>query len=127
MSKIAKVQSADAPVAVGPYSQAIACNNFIFCSGQIGIDPKNNILVDGIDKQTHQVMQNLKEVLAEAHSDLDFVLKTTIYLSDMKNYVKVNEIYGSYFINHKPARATIEVSCLPKNALVEIDAIAIQK
>ncbi len=116
-----------APKAAGPYSQAVTNGSLIFCSGQIGIDPKNNTLVEGIEKQAEQVMHNLLELLKAAQSDFDHVMKTTIYLSDMNNYAKVNEIYGSYFKKNKPARATVQVSRLPKNALIEIDLIAVKK
>jgi len=121
------ISTGDAPVAVGPYSQALAVNGFIFCSGQIGIDPKTNKLVDGIEKQTRQVMDNLKEVVSAGGSDFNHVVKTTIYLLDMNNYGLVNQIYGEYFTDNKPARATIEVSRLPKDCLIEIDAIAVVK
>ena len=121
------ISTGNAPVAVGPYSQALAVNGFIFCSGQIGIDPKTNKLVDGIEKQTRQVMNNLKEVVSAGGSDFNHVIKTTIYLSDMNNYGPVNHIYGEYFIVNKPARATIEVSRLPKDCLIEIEAIAVVK
>jgi len=124
MNKFTPVQTSLAPAAVGPYSQALVFNTMIFCSGQIGIDPQTNVLVEGIENQTHQVMKNVSAVLTAANSSLNFVLKTTIYLSDMKNYAVVNEIYGSYFSDHRPARATVEVARLPKNALIEIDAIA---
>jgi 2-iminobutanoate/2-iminopropanoate deaminase len=116
-----------APTAVGPYSQALAVNGFVFCSGQIGIDPKTNKLVDGIEKQTRQVMENLREVISAGGSDFNHVVKTTIYLSDMNNYGLVNQIYGEYFTDNKPARATVEVSRLPKDCLIEIEAIAIVK
>jgi len=123
-----KIISTDnAPVAIGPYSQALAVNGFIFCSGQIGIDPKTNKLVDGIEKQTRQVMDNLKEVVSAGGSDFNHVVKTTIYLLDMNNYGLVNQIYGEYFKENKPARATVEVSRLPKDCLIEIDAIAVVK
>jgi len=121
------ISTGDAPVAVGPYSQALAVNGFIFCSGQIGIDPKTNKLVDGIEKQTRQVMDNLKEVVSAGGSDFNHVVKTTIYLLDMNNYGLVNQIYGEYFKENKPARATVEVSRLPKDCLIEIDAIAVIK
>ncbi|PIU37255.1 hypothetical protein COS77_03415 [Candidatus Roizmanbacteria bacterium CG06_land_8_20_14_3_00_34_14] len=121
------ISTGDAPVAVGPYSQALAVNGFIFCSGQIGIDPKTNKLVDGIEKQTRQVMENLKKVISAGGSNFNYVVKTTIYLSDMNNYGLVNQIYGEYFTGNKPARVTVEVSRLPKDCLIEIDAIAVVK
>lgn len=123
MKKI--IKTSNAPKVAGPYSQAIYINNFIFCSGQIGINPKTNEVVEGIEKQTVQVLNNIKSVLKAAYSDMDHVVKTTIYLSDMNTYQTVNELYGKYFIDNKPARTTVEVSRLPKNALIEIDAIAV--
>lgn len=127
MSNMQTIQTELAPKAVGPYSQAVSAGEFIFCSGQIGINPQTNEIAVGIEEQTHQVMKNLQAVLAAAYSDIEHVLKTTIYLSDMNNYGKVNELYGSYFPIHKPARATVEVSRLPKDVLVEIDAVAVKK
>lgn len=118
------VQTGNAPKAVGPYSQAVVTNGFVFCSGQIGIDPANQVLVEGIEAQTHQVLKNLQAVLEKAGTSLDRVIRTTIYVIDMSNFLTVNEIYGSYFTDHKPARATIAVAALPKEALVEIEAIA---
>lgn len=113
-----------APKAVGPYSQAITANGFIFCAGQIGINPQTGELVDGLENQVNQIMANIKAVLQAGNSDLEHIVKTTIFVQNMDQYAKINEIYGSYFTNHKPARSTIEVSKLPKNALVEIEAIA---
>ena len=113
-----------APKVVGPYSQAIESNTFIFCAGQIGIDPTSGDLRNGIEDQTKQVMTNIAAVLTEAGSDIDHIIKTTIYLAAMEDYVKVNEIYGSFFPNNKPARSTVAVATLPKNALVEIEVIA---
>ena len=118
------IQTENAPKAVGPYSQAIVSNGFIFCSGQIGLDPKTNELVQGIEKQTHQVLKNLTEVLNVENSGLEKVVKTTVYLSDINDYVKMNEVYGQYFLNHKPARAAFAVAALPKGALIEIEVIA---
>lgn len=122
---IKSIHTEKAPKAVGPYSQAIGIGDWVFCSGQIGIDPKSGELVSGIEKQTEQALQNLKEVLKEAGSDVSSVLKTTIFITDMSNYATINEIYGKVFKDHKPARSTIGVASLPKGALVEIEAIAI--
>ncbi len=113
-----------APKAVGPYTQAIVSSGFIFCSGQIGLDPKTNELVEGIDAQTHQVLKNLSEVLKAGNSSLEHVVKTTVYLADIDDYVKMNETYGQYFSNHKPARAAFAVADLPKGALIEIEVVA---
>lgn len=113
-----------APVAIGPYSQAIIVNGFIFCSGQIGIDPKKNELQEGIEKQTLQALRNLKEVLAAGKASIKNVVKTTIYVKNIGDFSAVNKIYAEFFGEHKPARATVEVSSLPKGALVEIEAVA---
>lgn len=114
-----------APAAVGPYSQAIEIGGLVFCSGQIGINPKTGKLVEGIEKQTTQVLKNLEAVLAEAGANKTSVTKTTIFLKDMKDYAAVNEIYGKFFADHKPARSTVEVASLPKDALIEVEATAV--
>jgi 2-iminobutanoate/2-iminopropanoate deaminase len=119
------IHTKKAPKAVGPYSQAIVVHGFIYCAGQIGIDPKTNELVDGLEKQTHQLFSNIKAVLEEAGSDLDHVVKTTIFLKDIADYAKVNELYGTYFTIHKPARSAVAVASLPKDALIEIEVIAV--
>lgn len=118
------VSSQNAPQAIGPYSQAIKTDNLVFCSGQIPLTPEGNIVKGDVKEQTHQVMKNLQAVLEAAASSLDKVVKTTIYLDDMDDFAAVNEVYGSYFKEHKPARATVEVEKLPKDAKVEIDCIA---
>lgn len=115
-----------APAAIGPYSQAIAANGFVFVSGQIPLDPETGQLVSGgIKEQTARAMENLRAVLEAAGSSLEGVVKTTIYLTDMSSFPVVNEVYGGHFASAPPARATIEVSRLPKDVLVEIDAIAV--
>jgi len=119
------VQTTKAPQAIGPYSQAVTHGGLVYTSGQIALTPEGEMLGNDLDKQTHQVLKNLTEVLKEAHSGLDQVIKTTIFLADMDSFAAVNEIYASYFGEHKPARATVAVKTLPKNALVEIDAIAV--
>lgn len=118
-----KIHTENAPEAVGPYSQAIISTNFVFCSGQIGLDPLSGDLADGIEGQTNQVIKNLKAVLEQAGSSLDNVVKTTCYLTSISDYPQFNNIYAQYFTAN-PARATIEVSNLPKGALIEIDVIA---
>lgn len=100
--------------------------NFIFCSGQIGIDPKSGQLVEGVEKQTEQVLKNLEAVLAEAGASLKNIAKTTVYLKNIADFPKMNEVYAKFLGEHKPARATVEVSNLPKGALVEIEAIAMK-
>lgn len=123
MKKIINSQNAPAPI--GPYNQAVFSNGFLFVSGQIPIDPLNNQLItDDIEKETKQVMENLQAILLEAGMTFKNVVKSTIFLSDLNNFVKVNEIYGSYFNEDPPARETVQVAKLPKNAQVEISVIA---
>ena len=115
-----------APAAIGPYSQAIRTGELVFCSGQIALDPETGAMVDGdVEAQTRQVMANLGAVLEAAGSGFDKVVKTTIYLTDLNDFQKVNAIYGRQFPGTAPARATIEVTALPKGAVVEIEAIAL--
>ncbi|HIA00825.1 MAG TPA: RidA family protein [Myxococcales bacterium] len=119
------INTENAPAAIGPYSQATAINGLVFCSGQIAIDPATGRLISGnAATQTQQVMNNLKAVLAAADCSMAAIVKTTIYLRDMNDFGAVNEVYAECLNGHRPARATIEVSRLPKEALVEIDAIA---
>lgn len=125
MNTIKTIFTNKAPLPIGPYSQALKVNGFIFCSGQIGIDPKTNTLVEGVEKQTHQVLKNLQSILQQAGSDLNKVIKTTIFLKNIADFPKVNEIYSQYFKDHKPARSTVEVARLPKDSLIEIEAIAV--
>jgi 2-iminobutanoate/2-iminopropanoate deaminase len=117
-----------APEPIGPYSQAIQVGQFIFCSGQIPLDPATGqVPVTDIEGQTHRVLDNLKAVLEAAGSGLGQVVKTTIFLKSMSDFPKVNQVYASYFKEVPPARSTIEVSRLPRDVLVEIEAIAVQK
>lgn len=118
------INTDQAPQAIGPYSQAIVANGFVFCSGQVGKNPKTNELQEGIEKQTKQTIENLAVVLKEAGTGIENVVKTTIYLKNVDDFKTVNEIYATYF-THKPARATVEVAKLPQGALIEIDAIAL--
>jgi 2-iminobutanoate/2-iminopropanoate deaminase len=118
------IQTPDAPQAIGPYSQAIITNNLIFCSGQIGINPATGQLEEGIEKQTQQVLDNIDALLNAAEITRDSVIKTTIFLADISTFNDVNKIYANFFQNHKPARSTVEVSNLPKEALIEIEIIA---
>lgn len=121
------IHTQKAPKVVGPYSQAIETGSLIFCSGQIGINPEQGKLVDGIENQVHQVMTNLQNVLAESGKNFDNIVKTTIFLTDLNNYKIVNEIYGSCFSEGKlPARSTVQVAGLPAGALVEIEMIAVK-
>jgi 2-iminobutanoate/2-iminopropanoate deaminase len=122
------VSTEKAPQAVGPYSQAIIANGFIFASGQIAIDPENGQLISGSTaEQTKQVLKNLSCVLASAGSTLAEVVKTTVYLKSMDDFQEMNKVYAEFFSQTKPARATVEVSRLPKDVSVEIDAIALHK
>lgn len=122
MNKI--ISTRQAPKAIGPYSQAIVNNGLVYTSGQISIDPETELFFNGtIEEQTELVIKNLKSILLSAGSDLDKAIKVTIYLKNMDDFDSVNKIYAGYFLS-KPARATVEVSKLPKDALVEIDCIA---
>ena len=119
------IQTHLAPQAIGPYSQAIVAQGLCFCSGQIALDPATGTLIDGdVQAQTEQVLQNLSAVLCAAGSSLDQVIKTTVFLKDMSDFPKMNSIYAQHFATHKPARATVEVSRLPKDVDVEIEAVA---
>ena len=114
-----------APKAIGPYSQAVASQGFVFLSGQIPLDPATNQLIaGGIEEQTARVLENLKAVLEAANSSLDRVVKTTVFLKDMGEFAKMNEVYGRYFPTNPPARATVEAARLPRDVRVEIDCIA---
>ena len=118
------IKTEKAPVAIGAYSQAVVCDRHIYCSGQLGLEPNTGELVHGIEAQTRRALDNLKAVLEAGSSSMDNVIKTTIYLKDVNDFAIVNDIYSGYFLN-KPARTTVEVSNLPKGALVEIDCVAI--
>jgi 2-iminobutanoate/2-iminopropanoate deaminase len=120
------IQTDRAPQAIGPYSQAVKANGFIFASGQIPLDPATMRIVEGgIEEQTGRVLDNLKAVLEAAGSSLDRVVKTTVYLADMGEFAAMNEIYARYFGATKPARATVEVARLPRDVKVEIDVVAL--
>ncbi|MEP0368042.1 MAG: Rid family detoxifying hydrolase [Cyclobacteriaceae bacterium] len=118
------VESTKAPEALGPYSQAIEFNNFLFISGQLPIDRETNQIPDQIDEQTTNVLNNIDHILNEAGYGFVNVLKTTCYLSDMKNFKKMNDVYSKYFADSPPARATVAVKSLPLDVLVEIECIA---
>jgi len=114
-----------APAAIGPYSQAVVANGMIYTSGQIGMDEKGIVVADDVVNQAHQVMKNLFYVLEAANAHFNDVIKTTIFLTDMDDFAKVNEVYAHYFGKHKPVRSTVAVKTLPKNVLIEIDCIAL--
>lgn len=118
------INTKNAPQAIGPYSQAIVASGLVYTSGQIAITPEGIMLQGSVEEQAHQVLKNLSAVLSEAGSSLQDVIKTTIFLSDMNDFDRVNEVYTIYFKEHKPARSTVAVKSLPKNALVEIECIA---
>lgn len=119
------VQTNKAPSAIGPYSQAVVANGMVFTSGQIALTPEGVMLENDVVVQTKQVLKNLQAVLEEAGSSMGGVIKTTIFLASMDDFAVVNEIYAEAFGSHKPARSTVAVKTLPKNALVEIDAVAL--
>ncbi|HHO42886.1 MAG TPA: RidA family protein [Epsilonproteobacteria bacterium] len=118
------ISTGNAPQAIGPYVQGMCCGNLVFTSGQIALMPNGEMVGSDIKSQTNQVLKNLQEVLQEGGSDLNKVIKTTIFLADMEDFAVVNEIYAQYFQEHKPARSTVAVKTLPKNALIEIECIA---
>ena len=120
------VSTENAPGAIGPYSQAIKTHGLVFCSGQIPIDPSTGEFVSTeVSEQTEQVLKNLSEVLLAAGTSLAKVVKTTVFLADMGDFAEMNEVYGRYFSDNKPARATVQAARLPKDARVEIDCIAV--
>lgn len=117
-----------APGAIGPYSQAIEANGFVFASGQIPIDPATGAFVPGgVEEQVEQVLKNMKAVLAAADCTLSDVVKTTVFLTDMGDFAKVNAVYGKYFTDLCPSRSAVQVGALPKGALIEMEAIAVKK
>lgn len=122
-----EIHTTNAPAAIGPYSQAIQAGDFLYVSGQIGVNPESGEVAEGIEAQTKQVLENLKAILTEANSSFSEVVKFTIYLKSMDDFATVNEIYGSYLEKPYPARATVEVSRLPKDVIVEMDVVAYTK
>lgn len=120
------ISTSNAPKAIGPYSQAIVVNDMVFTSGQIALRPDGSFVDGDVEAQAKQVLENLQAVLEAAESSLQKVVKTTIFLANMDDFAAVNTIYGTFFGEHKPARSTVGVKTLPKNALVEIEAIAIK-
>ncbi|MDX1771352.1 MAG: RidA family protein [Planococcaceae bacterium] len=119
------VSTTNAPAAIGPYVQGMIVNGLFYSSGQIPLNPEGVMVEGSIEEQTHQVFANLKAVLEEAGSSLSQVVKTTVFIKDMNDFVVLNEIYAKHFGDHKPARSTVEVARLPKDAKVEIEFIAV--
>ena len=119
------VSTKQAPAAIGPYSQAVRVGNLVFLSGQLGIDPETGALKDGIADQTRQVLDNIGAVLTAVGLNYTHVIKTTVFLKDLDDFTVVNEIYGNIFKDGAPARSCVEVSRLPKRALVEIECVAV--
>jgi 2-iminobutanoate/2-iminopropanoate deaminase len=119
------IHTNDAPAAIGPYSQAIVSDGWVFCSGQIALDPASGQIVEGgVADQTERVLKNLTAVLAAAGASLGSVVKTTVFLSDMADFQAMNEVYGRHFGDHRPARATVQAAGLPRSVKVEIECIA---
>ena len=121
------VSTKEAPAAIGPYSQGIIVNNIFYSSGQIPLTAEGEMVNGDVQEQTHQVFKNVQAVLKEAGASLESVINTTVFIKDMNDFGKVNEVYGEYFHTHKPARSCVEVARLPKDALVEIEVIALVK
>jgi 2-iminobutanoate/2-iminopropanoate deaminase len=125
MQMLDKVKTDEAPAAIGPYSQAIVHNGMVYTAGQIPLDPSTGELVDGdVGRHTERVMLNLSAILEEAGTSLQHVVKTTVFLQDMGDFAPMNEVYGRHFGDHRPARSTVQVARLPKDARVEIEVIA---
>jgi len=123
-TKMKAISTTSAPQAIGPYSQAVLADGIVYTSGQIALLPNGDLLGGDVVEQTHQVLKNLTAVLSEAGATLNDVVKTTIFLADMDDFLKVNEVYAEYFANHKPARSTVAVRTLPLNVSIEIECIA---
>lgn len=119
-----QISTNNAPQAIGPYSQAIISNGLVYCSGQIPIDPTTGNLVDGLEAQAHQVFKNIKNLLEAAGTSIDKVIKTTVFIKDMNDFAKINEIYAQYFTEPFPARSCVEVARLPKDVALETEVIA---
>lgn len=121
------IQTNQAPAAIGPYSQGIIVNNMFYSSGQIPLTAEGTMVTGDIKEQAHQVFENLQAVLAAAGTSLESVVKTTVFIKSMDDFAALNEVYGEYFSNHKPARSCVEVARLPKDSLVEIEVVALVK
>jgi 2-iminobutanoate/2-iminopropanoate deaminase len=119
------ISTKGAPGAIGPYSQAIKAGNFVYTSGQLPINPANGELIDDIKKATEQSLENVKAILQEAGTTMDKVIKTVVFLRDMNDFAAMNEVYGTYFKENAPARSCVQVAKLPKDAVVEIEVVAL--
>lgn len=124
MSKLSYVATDKAPAAIGPYSQAVKAGEYLFASGQIPLRPDGSLVEGDITVQTHQVFNNIKGMLASEELSLNDVIKATVFIKDMNDFAKLNEVYAEYFGDHRPARSTVEVARLPKDVLVEIEIVA---
>ena len=122
-----QISTENAPGAIGPYSQAIATGNWVYTSGQLGLHPETGELAEGVQEQARQALNNVKAILEEAGASLEHVVKTTVFLKDMNDFAAVNEVYSTFFTEPYPARSAIEVARLPKDGLVEIEAVARKK
>ena len=118
-----EIKTNSAPQAIGPYSQAIVCGNLLFTSGQIPIIPETGELAEGLEAQAHQVFKNIKNLIEAAGSSIDNVVKTTVFIKDMNDFAKINEIYAEYFTEPYPARSCVEVARLPKDVSLEVETI----
>lgn len=126
MSELKRVETPAAPAAIGPYSQAIVANGFVYTAGQIPLEPATGQLVEGdVTRQTTRVMQSLAAILEAAGASLDTVVKTTVFLQDMNDFTAMNSVYAEYFGDHKPARSTVQAARLPRDVRVEIEAVAL--
>lgn len=126
MAELKRVETSDAPAAIGPYSQAIIANGFVYTAGQIPLDPSTMQIVEGdVAAQTRRVFESLQNILKAAGSSLNNVVKTTVFLQDMNDFAAMNEVYAQYFGDHKPARSTVQAARLPRDVKVEIEAIAV--
>lgn len=121
------IHTNEAPAAIGPYSQGIIVNNLFFSSGQIPLTAEGKMVTGDVREQTQQVFKNLKAVLKEAGASLETVIKATVFIKSMEDFSNINDVYGEYFSNHKPARSCVEVARLPKDALIEIEVVALVK
>jgi 2-iminobutanoate/2-iminopropanoate deaminase len=121
------IQTSAAPAAIGPYSQGIVVNNLFYSSGQIPLTADGQMVTGDVKAQTHQVFKNLQAVLESAGASFETVVKATVFIKNMEDFTEINEVYGQYFNSHKPARSTVEVARLPKDALIEIEVVALVK